>query len=84
MKKTWKPLGRVSSELELDPYNEIAADNLKALPPEQSVEPTTEITHSDTENGTQETVVSAVAIGNLFEAQELLAKGRHLDAWNAP
>ena len=68
--------------LELDPYNEIASDNLKALPPEQSVEPTTEITHSDTENGTQETVVGAVAIGNLFEAQELLAKGRHLDAWN--
>ena len=61
--------------LELDPYNEIAADNLKALPPEQSVEPTTEITYSDTENGTQETVVNAVAVGNLFEAQELLPKG---------
>lgn len=76
--------------LELDPYNDIAADNLKALSMEsvtkESTDPSESNTSSENHSIVAETgadIPAAAAVGNLYHAQQLLSQGRHLDAWAA-
>ena len=73
--------------LELDPYNDIAAENLKALPAETPTEETTEATELEPkiEVAAKPTlkIPEAAAVGNLAQAQKLLGQGRRMEAWNA-
>ena len=60
--------------LEVDPYNQIASENLLVLENEQPEQP-------DSPN--EDNLAPAIKAGSLKEAQKLLSKEQYLDAWNA-
>jgi tetratricopeptide (TPR) repeat protein len=81
--------------LEIDPYNAVAAENLKALakanPPAKAAEPTNGHVDGETVKKIQQRVnpaadaepanlPTAALVGNLDRAQELLAEGQHLES----
>ena len=73
--------------LELDPYNDIAAENLKALPSETPTEETTETIEPESQSEVvarpDHEIPRAASVGNLAHAQMLLGQGRRLEAWTA-
>ena len=73
--------------LELDPYNDIAIENLKTLPPETPNEENHEVIESDSQDELVAKpnleIPEAASVGNLTQAQTLLSRGHHLEAWNA-
>ena len=60
--------------LEVDPYNQIASENLLVLENEQSVQPDPPI---------EDNLAPAIKAGSIKDAQKLLSKEQHLEAWNA-
>ena len=64
--------------LEVDPYNQIASDNLKAMEGENQ----SQIDSANTNTETQ-SFAPVINVGSLNEAQKLAKKGQHLEAWNA-
>ena len=81
--------------LEIDPQNELAAENLKALnvEPVENTETNSQVSAKVLEdlraaqapnpeaNDTQSDLPATALVGNLDRAQTLLAEGRHLESW---
>ena len=60
--------------LAVDPYNQIASENLKALEDEK---------HQQADSSNEDALAPVIKAGSLREAQNLTNKTQHLEAWNA-